>query len=38
MKADDIVPFQIGTHQALTASPIAYQMVNAAEMASMAMQ
>jgi len=37
MKADDIAVFQIGTHPALTASPIAYQMVNAAEMANMRM-
>ncbi len=33
MTADDIATFQIGTHPAVTASPIAYQMVNAAEMA-----
>jgi len=33
MTADDIATFQIGTHPALTASPIAYQLVNAAEMA-----
>ena len=31
MKADDIATFQMGTHPALTASPIAYQLVNAAE-------
>ena len=31
MHADDIVVFQTGTHPALTASPIAYQLVNAAE-------
>lgn len=31
MTADDIVTFQTGTHPALTASPIAYQLVNAAE-------
>ena len=31
MTADDIATFQIGTHPALTASPIAYQLVNAAE-------
>lgn len=31
MKVDDIVTFQMGTHPALTASPIAYQLVNAAE-------
>jgi len=33
MKADDIATFQMGTHPALTASPIAYQLVNAAERA-----
>jgi pyruvate/2-oxoglutarate dehydrogenase complex dihydrolipoamide dehydrogenase (E3) component len=33
MTADDIATFQTGTHPALTASPIAYQLVNAAEMA-----
>jgi NADPH-dependent 2,4-dienoyl-CoA reductase/sulfur reductase-like enzyme len=33
MTAEDIAMFQIGTHPALTASPIAYHMVNAAEMA-----
>lgn len=33
MSADDIATFQTGTHPALTASPIAYQLVNAAEMA-----
>ncbi len=31
VKADDIALFQAGTHPALTASPIAYQLVNAAE-------
>ena len=31
MKADEIATFQMGTHPALTASPIAYQLVNAAE-------
>jgi CheY-like chemotaxis protein len=31
MTADDLATFQIGTHPALTASPIAYQLVNAAE-------
>jgi len=34
MTADDIALFQAGTHPALTASPIAYQLVNAAENAS----
>jgi NADH oxidase (H2O2-forming) len=33
MRANDISTFQIGTHPAVTASPIAYQLVNAAEMA-----
>jgi NADH oxidase (H2O2-forming) len=33
MRATDIATFQIGTHPAVTASPIAYQLVNAAEMA-----
>lgn len=33
MTAEDIAMFQAGTHPALTASPIAYAMVNAAEMA-----
>jgi len=33
MTADDIATFQIGTHPAITASPIAYQLVNAAELA-----
>ena len=33
MTAEDISVFQIGTHPALTASPIAYHIVNAAEMA-----
>jgi NADH oxidase (H2O2-forming) len=33
MTADDIATFQTGTHPALTASPIAYQLTNAAEMA-----
>lgn len=31
MTAEDIAMFQTGTHPALTASPIAYQLVNAAE-------
>ncbi len=31
MTADEIATFQAGTHPALTASPIAYQLVNAAE-------
>jgi len=33
MRANDIATFQIGTHPAVTASPIAYQLINAAEMA-----
>ena len=33
MTADDIATFQLGTHPAVTASPIAYQLVNAAEVA-----
>ncbi|MEA3376741.1 MAG: FAD-dependent oxidoreductase [Chloroflexota bacterium] len=33
MTAEEIAVFQIGTHPALTASPIAYHVVNAAEMA-----
>ena len=33
MRASDIATFQVGTHPAVTASPIAYQLVNAAEMA-----
>ena len=36
--ADDIATFQTGTHPALTASPIAYQLVNAAEIAIAAMK
>ncbi len=33
MTAEDIAMFQVGTHPALTASPVAYHMVNAAEIA-----
>lgn len=33
MTAEHIAMFQIGTHPALTASPVAYQLVNAAEIA-----
>ena len=33
MTADDIACFQMGTHPALTASPVVYQFVNAAESA-----
>jgi hypothetical protein len=33
MTAEHIAMFQTGTHPALTASPIAYPLVNAAEMA-----
>ncbi|MCK5328134.1 MAG: FAD-dependent oxidoreductase [Candidatus Latescibacteria bacterium] len=38
MTADDIAIFQTGTHPALTASPVAYQLVNAAEAAIGAMR
>jgi len=38
MTAYDIVLFQMGTHPALTASPIVYQLVNAAEFAVNAMR
>jgi NADPH-dependent 2,4-dienoyl-CoA reductase/sulfur reductase-like enzyme/CheY-like chemotaxis protein len=38
MTGDDIATFQMGTHPALTASPIAYQLVNAAENALVAMR
>lgn len=38
MTADNIATFQTGTHPALTASPIAYQLVNAAEAAIGAMR
>ena len=33
MTADEIATFQMGTHPLLTASPVAYQLVNAAELA-----
>ena len=33
MTADEVTTFQMGTHPALTASPIVYQIVNAAEQA-----
>ena len=33
MRADEIVLFQMGTHPALTSSPIVYHLVNAAEIA-----
>jgi hypothetical protein len=33
MTADQIATFQMGTHPLLTASPVAYQLVNAAEIA-----
>jgi hypothetical protein len=33
LTAEDIAMFQMGTHPALTASPIAYPLVNAAEVA-----
>ena len=38
MTAEDIAVFQTGTHPALTASPIAYQFVNAAEAAGAALR
>jgi len=38
MTAEDIAMFQMGTHPALTASPIAYPLVNAAEVAITKMQ
>ena len=38
MHADQIAMFQMGTHPALTASPIAYQLVNAAEPALVQMK
>jgi NADH oxidase (H2O2-forming) len=38
MTAEDIAMFQTGTHPALTASPIAYQFVNAAEAAVAALR
>ncbi len=38
MTAEDIAMFQMGTHPALTASPIAYPLVNAAEVAIGCMQ
>jgi NADPH-dependent 2,4-dienoyl-CoA reductase/sulfur reductase-like enzyme len=38
MTAEDIATFQMGTHPALTASPIAYPLVNAAEVAISKMQ
>ncbi len=33
MRADEVCTFQMGTHPMLTASPIAYQLVNAAQIA-----
>jgi NADH oxidase (H2O2-forming) len=38
MTTDDIASFQMGTHPALTASPIAYQFVNAAEAALLSLK
>lgn len=38
MTAEEIAVFQLGTHPALTASPIAYPVVNAAELALAQMQ
>ena len=37
MTIDDIACFQMGTHPALTASPVVYQFVTAAESALLAM-
>lgn len=38
MTIDNIATFPMGTHPALTASPVAYQLTNAAEMAIKAMK
>jgi len=38
MTAEDIATFQMGTHPALTASPVTYQLSNAAEMALVVLQ
>ena len=38
MNIDDIACFQMGTHPALTASPVVYQFVNAAESALLSMK
>ncbi len=38
MTAEDLAMFQTGTHPALTASPVAYPMVNAAELAIVQMK
>ncbi len=38
MSAEDLAMFQLGTHPALTASPVAYAISNAAEMAIMEMR
>jgi pyruvate/2-oxoglutarate dehydrogenase complex dihydrolipoamide dehydrogenase (E3) component len=38
MNADQIATFQMGTHPLLTASPVAYQLVNAAEIALVKMR
>jgi len=35
MRADEVCTFQMGTHPLLTASPIAYQLINAAQLAIM---
>jgi NADPH-dependent 2,4-dienoyl-CoA reductase/sulfur reductase-like enzyme len=35
MRADEVCTFQMGTHPLLTASPIAYQLINAAQLAFM---
>ena len=38
MNADQIATFQMGTHPLLTASPVAYPVINAAELALSRMQ
>jgi NADH oxidase (H2O2-forming) len=35
LRADEVCTFQMGTHPLLTASPISYQLVNAAQIAVM---
>ncbi|MFW6099818.1 MAG: NAD(P)/FAD-dependent oxidoreductase [Bacteroidota bacterium] len=38
MRADEVCTFQMGTHPLLTASPIAYQLSNAAQLATIKLQ
>jgi len=38
MRADEVCTFQMGTHPLLTASPIAYQLINAAQLATVKMR